>query len=151
MEFRCFVKDNEIVAASQRDVTQCYPFLKEERQETLNLLLIFFQDHVRNRFSGGAITQYVMDVYVDRRSRVWLLDFNIFNPTTDSLLFEWSELDEIGSTGPELRIVQVEKEVRTDPLSSYRAPIDTVQLASGQDFDSFKNLCVKPSKLDQVD
>ena len=32
MEFRCFVRDDAIVAACQRDVTQCYPFLKEERQ-----------------------------------------------------------------------------------------------------------------------
>jgi hypothetical protein len=32
MEFRCFVRGGDLVAACQRDVTQCYPFLKEERQ-----------------------------------------------------------------------------------------------------------------------
>ena len=40
-----------------------------------------------------------------------------------------------------------EKEVRADPLASYRAPIDTVQLASSSEFDSFKRQCVKPSEI----
>lgn len=31
------------------------------------------------------------DVYVDSRSRVWLLDINPFAVVTDSLLFDWSE------------------------------------------------------------
>ena len=33
----------------------------------------------------------VADVYVDNRSRVWLLDINPFSGVTDSLLFDWSE------------------------------------------------------------
>lgn len=33
----------------------------------------------------------VADVYVDNRSRVWLLDINPFSAVTDSLLFDWSE------------------------------------------------------------
>lgn len=33
----------------------------------------------------------VADVYVDSRSRVWLLDINPFSAVTDSLLFDWSE------------------------------------------------------------
>lgn len=36
-----------------------------------------------------------MDVYVDRpRHKVWLIDFNPFSPTTDGLLFDWTELIE---------------------------------------------------------
>lgn len=31
------------------------------------------------------------DVYIDSRSRVWLLDINPFSAVTDSLLFDWSE------------------------------------------------------------
>lgn len=33
----------------------------------------------------------VADVYVDSRSRVWLLDINPFSTVTDSLLFDWTE------------------------------------------------------------
>lgn len=40
-----------------------------------------------------ALSYYpgVADVYVDKRSRVWLLDINPFSVVTDSLLFDWSE------------------------------------------------------------
>jgi hypothetical protein len=33
-----------------------------------------------------------MDVYVDRRGRVWLMDFNVFGAPTDPLLFPWPHL-----------------------------------------------------------
>jgi D123 len=33
-----------------------------------------------------------MDVYVDRRDKVWLLDFNVFDQMTDSILFTWDKL-----------------------------------------------------------
>lgn len=33
----------------------------------------------------------VADVYVDKKSRVWLLDINPFSTVTDSLLFDWAE------------------------------------------------------------
>lgn len=32
-----------------------------------------------------------MDVYVDKRGRVWLVDFNVFAPVTDALLFSWAD------------------------------------------------------------
>lgn len=46
-----------------------------------NLILNTFRTH-----EAG-----VADVYVDSRSRVWLLDINPFAAVTDSLLFDWSE------------------------------------------------------------
>jgi hypothetical protein len=32
-----------------------------------------------------------MDLYVDKRERVWLVDFNVFAPVTDALLFSWED------------------------------------------------------------
>ena len=32
-----------------------------------------------------------MDVYVDKRDRVWLVDFNVYTPVTDALLFSWTD------------------------------------------------------------
>jgi D123 len=34
----------------------------------------------------------VMDVYVDKRDRVWVVDFSVFGGTTSSLLFSWLEV-----------------------------------------------------------
>ena len=54
---------------------------------------------------------------------------------------------------PILRIVETEREVRPDPLSSYRAPIDTVDLAGDLDgatsFARFMEMCERPSDLGQ--
>ena len=33
-----------------------------------------------------------MDVYIDKRNRIWIIDFNVFGEPTSSLLFEWTEL-----------------------------------------------------------
>lgn len=51
---------------------------------------------------------------------------------------------------PHFRIVETNNQVRQDPLASYRAPIDTVNLASmtGGDvsqFEDFMKQCQKPS------
>lgn len=115
-------------------------------------LLDFFEDHVRHRFSNGSISNYVVDVYLDQKQRVWILDFNIWARSTDSLLFEWSELVTLDiEDDPHFRIVETDNEVRQDPLASYRAPIDTVDLASltGGDmtqFEEFMKQCEKPSQ-----
>ena len=163
----------------------------------------------------AVIQNYVMDIFIveeeiegegeteslslpalssERKFRVvYLLDFNIWGPTTDSLLFEWEELDAFdigdhcdfhdlnnsgvgsGSAGeddhdllefhhdmydgvelPFFRIVETENQVHQDPLASYRAPIDTVELATklggfGLNPDSFmdalRKQCAKPSEL----
>ena len=33
-----------------------------------------------------------MDVYIDKRNRIWIIDFNVFGEPTSPLLFEWTEL-----------------------------------------------------------
>lgn len=45
-EFRCFVRRQVLVGASQRDVTQCFPFLLEERDELAAALQGFHSDHI---------------------------------------------------------------------------------------------------------
>lgn len=48
------------------------------------------------------------DVYIDNRSRVWLLDINPFSSVTDSLLFDWSE-DALAAPLPPAPIPQEEE------------------------------------------
>ena len=74
------------------------------------------------------------------------------------------ETDESNSDWPELRVVETALEVRQDPLASYRAPMDTVQLASSSQqqqsdeattaattFESFMSMCQKPSDRNDRD
>lgn len=129
----------------------------------------FFEDVVCHRFANDQLASYVFDVYVDKSDRVWLVDFNVWNVQTDALMYTWEELVDMKvpllvgeelESWPELRIVETALEVRHDPLSSYRAPMDTVTLASnnpqqGSDsaatsFESFMAMCQKPSDRDGI-
>ncbi|KXS17789.1 D123-domain-containing protein [Gonapodya prolifera JEL478] len=104
MEFRCFVHDNHLVGITQRDFTTHYPFLEGMRLSLQEKIKTFWTNTI-----AGAFDQrnYVFDVYVDKRSRVWLVDFNPFAPSTDALLFTWREiLQSSESELPELRLVR---------------------------------------------
>ena len=85
-----------------------------------NMIFDLFEDHVQKVFSNDNCKIYiyiyvcvcvcrflsimrlktnlyilidVMDIYIERqRRKVWIVDFNPFTPSTDGLLFEWSEL-----------------------------------------------------------
>lgn len=169
MEFRCFVRRHGLLAISQRNHTQHYPHLMQDWPQIQDVLVDFFYDYVRKRFAKGTIENYVVDLYLDKKDRVWILDFNPWSQSTDSLLFEWSELltmDDEEADGvddddddddeppllPDFRIVETNQQVRQDPLASYRAPIDTVDLASmvggdAKQFEDFMKQCQKPSEM----
>jgi hypothetical protein len=140
------------VAISQRNDTQNYPYLQQDLPRILEQLIDFFEDTIRHRFADGAIPNYVLDVYLDQKGRVWIVDFNLWASSTDSLLFEWSELLTLDiEDDPHVRLVETENQIRQDPLASYRAPIDTVDLASltggdASQFEKFMKQCQKPSQ-----
>ena len=179
MEFRCFVWNRELgmfvkmtcnenhpllliihtvifmlstVAISQRQHTQHFPYLPRERVIIRSQILDFFDTVMENRFPSS---NYVFDVYIDKKERVWLLDFNVWGSQTDPLLFEWEELMSLAeeeTSFPEIRVVETELEIHHDPLASYRAPIDVIELATvtGSDaskFEEFKAMCEQPSNI----
>ncbi|CAM9598048.1 unnamed protein product [Chrysoparadoxa australica] len=92
MHFRCFVGSNRILGISQRDCSTCYSYLMEEAPRISQLISEFFEEHITGRFPSSS---YVLDVYVDKNGRVWVIDFNPFASVTDSLLFDWQELQQL--------------------------------------------------------
>ncbi|XP_027899911.1 translation initiation factor eIF2 assembly protein isoform X1 [Xiphophorus couchianus] len=88
-EFRCFVKENKLIAVSQRDHTQYYQHILKQEQHISQAIQDFFSQHVQYRFLDE---DFVFDVYRDSQGRVWLIDLNPFGEVTDSLLFSWDEL-----------------------------------------------------------
>jgi hypothetical protein len=175
MEYRCFVASDTLVAVSQRDHTQFYPYLQKEEENIEAAIHDFFEEIVSREFTSSVDT-YVFDCYVDQQQKVWLIDLNVWGPQTDSLLFEWKDLEELriqveeqqhqqnGNEGasisevvdslplPKMLLVESDLEVHPDPLASYRAPIDAVDLAtadssalSSPSFKEFMAMCAKPS------
>mmetsp|Transcript_6936 Transcript_6936/g.30338 ORF Transcript_6936/g.30338 Transcript_6936/m.30338 type:complete len:165 (-) Transcript_6936:2137-2631(-) len=97
MEFRTFVKHRRVQAICQRDDEQHYQHLEDDAQKIQQAIEGFFNDTVKEKMSGP---EYVMDVYVDNASRVWLIDLGPARDTTDALLFTWAELDSLDADSP---------------------------------------------------
>lgn len=110
VEFRCFVKDRQIVGITQRDMNY-YEFLEPLREKFLDEIEAFFQDVLQTSFSESS---FVFDVYVPRPfNRVWLIDINPWAAKTDTLLFSWSQLMRVQQLEPgfepEFRLVTKEE------------------------------------------
>ncbi|CAG8528509.1 4408_t:CDS:2 [Cetraspora pellucida] len=131
MEFRCFVRNEELVAISQRDVNY-YPFLVDVQEDLETKIIQFFNTNIRNKFFNR---DYVFDAYVTRnRERVWLIDFNPFGPMTDSLLFTWEDI--LTAAGPPIfRIITSQSQAsqsRSQPFATNRFPREVFDLSQGQ-------------------
>ena len=152
-EFRCFVRQGQLLAICQRQTSQHYPHLAPDADLYQSYISEFFDVVLQEHFE---LTNYVFDVYIDKKNRVWLVDLNVWGRRTDALLFSWSELMSMSLTDggePVMRVVETERRVRPDPLSNYRAPIDTLHVASvvggdAQKFEEFMKMCDPPSVLD---
>ncbi|CDH58331.1 cell division cycle 123 homolog (cerevisiae) [Lichtheimia corymbifera JMRC:FSU:9682] len=151
MEFRVFVKDKEIAGISQRDMT-FYDYMAGIKDDIEEMIYAFFQDHVQSKFPN---TSYAMDVYVDRpRHKVWLIDFNPFSPTTDSLLYDWTELVEFNPLDPEFepefRIIEsvVDSRVCNAPrFATNMVPKDVIDLSDGRTVAEFAEEFERVMKL----
>ena len=113
-----------------------------------------------------------MDVFIDKKKKVWIVDFNPFGDPSSALLFEWhellallpnnikdeKELDIINNKNNEsssleevdikcidfeFRIIRNQSETFSNALGSSRGPID-VTLAP--DFHKFMEICKNQDK-----
>lgn len=154
MEFRCFIKNHQLIAISQRNCQCYYPFLDEMRPELYVAISTFFTKHMLkdHQVSKYPLSDYVVDLYVDEKKKVTLVDINVYGETyTDTLLYTWDDMDqqsiitdvyvdnildarELLCEYPDLfRVLESEAEQqRLFPkvsYSSYRVPVDFQSMA----------------------
>ncbi|MEQ2161998.1 hypothetical protein GOODEAATRI_015440 [Goodea atripinnis] len=133
-EFRCFVKENKLIAISQRDYTQYYQHILKQEEQISQAIQEFFSQHVQYNFLDEDC-----ELQLFLSGKVWLIDLNPFGEVTDSLLFSWDELMSGGETayqqqeGPAFRYTTSEVTVQPSPCLSYRIPRDFVDLSTGED------------------
>ena len=95
----------------------------------------------------------VLDLYIDKKNRVWILDFDVFSSCTDALLFSWEELDghvehaamscesqeqrprnegdQVPVAGePIMRVVENPSEVFPSPAGAHRGPVDVTEVSN---------------------
>ncbi|KAI7907667.1 D123-domain-containing protein [Cokeromyces recurvatus] len=141
MEFRCFVKDQEIIGITQRDLNH-YPFLIDEKSNIEQSIYQFFEDVIRDEFES---INYVFDVYIQRnRNKVYLVDFNPFSPSTDAILYDWNELIsfDLDTIEPEIRLVESQQEANilscnAPKFATNMIPKDVIDLSSGKSIAEF--------------
>eukprot|EP00598_Pedospumella_elongata_P000414 CAMPEP_0184973386 /NCGR_PEP_ID=MMETSP1098-20130426/5193_1 /TAXON_ID=89044 /ORGANISM="Spumella elongata, Strain CCAP 955/1" /LENGTH=367 /DNA_ID=CAMNT_0027495839 /DNA_START=27 /DNA_END=1130 /DNA_ORIENTATION=- len=163
MEFRVFIRNRSIIGISQRDCCTYYDFLEAKVDDLQDHIYDFFYgtpDNAKQSLTSVGVRElfplenYVMDVYVDLKNRVWLVDFNPFGEPTCALLFEWEELfalpevktiNEVSATAPttetqlcEFRIIESAAEVLQSSKGSSRGPID---VHAATEFRSFMDIC----------
>lgn len=108
LEFRCFVKQRNLVAIAQRDLNH-YNFLQKLRPAVIARVKDLFDSRLRLTFPDG---NFCFDVYIPevhnlnddtddseaeedpgkKLGRARLIDINPWAPRTDTLLFGWEEL-----------------------------------------------------------
>ncbi|CAI2727881.1 unnamed protein product [Schistosoma spindalis] len=93
-EFRCFIKSKVLIAISQRKCDVYFKTIEEQIENIKHDLVEFFNRKIRNRFKSE---NYTIDLYRessdDGKMRIQIIDFNVFGPPTEALLFQWSELE----------------------------------------------------------
>lgn len=151
LEFRCFVKGNEIIAISQRDYTNFYQFLAKVKENVHRDITSFFNKKIKSKFTEN---NFVFDVYTSNEGIVKLIDINPFSQVTDSLLFTWHEildgqLTSIGESDDmqgEFRIITHNGNIQPSPYLSYRMPKDVGDIASGEDVNKLVEFLSEKSK-----
>ncbi|OMO75053.1 Temperature sensing protein [Corchorus capsularis] len=134
MEFRCFVRGQQLVGVSQREVTTFYPILCEKKNDLEVLIEEFFNDNVRLKFESE---DYTFDVYVAKDERVKVLDFNPWGAFTLPLLFTWEELEQKPREGVELDFRIVDSQCAVRPGLKTAVPYDYLDTSAGSGWDQF--------------
>jgi len=137
-EFRCFIRNRHLIAIEQRDTSNFYSHILEEKDDILRDINSFFNEHVKDKLAEEpSIDNVVMDITRPFKDVVKLIDFNPFGPTTDINLFQWTELDEMEAIDRhvDFRYVQSSSGIQPTGLRMYSLPKDIVDLANGTDHD----------------
>lgn len=146
MEFRCFVRDNKLIAISQRDVASCYHFIEQNEEDICGDIAEFFKNKIAYKFLDSSFT---FDVYRYSPQKVLLIDFNPYGAQTDPLLFSWDELADTALVACDddddkfqgvFKYVTSAGGVQPNPAHVSRMPTDIVDLACGNDVNKLVDL-----------
>lgn len=149
-EFRCFVKNHRLFAVCQRDNTQHYKHIDDEKESIQRDIKSFYDEYILCKLNDlcgknsciklSYQSNFVFDVIRKRKDLVRLVDFNPFGSTTDSLLFEWEELHNMDkdinvedSNNFQFRFIKNDAGIQPSGLRHYSIPSDFVDLSTGSD------------------
>ena len=129
VEFRCFVRDRQLIALCQRDLNH-FDFLFNMQDKLRQRVQDLFDSKLRDTFPDPNFT---FDVYIPPpHDKVWVVDFNPWAMRTDPLLFSWMEL--LTMDVPEARGQDKDEDVVRIPIARAGGPVvislDDIESAS---------------------
>eukprot|EP00039_Didymoeca_costata_P017156 m.316072 g.316072 ORF g.316072 m.316072 type:complete len:375 (-) comp16499_c0_seq13:1036-2160(-) len=158
MEFRCFVHNRRLVGISQRDHTNYYPGVMENKDGIKDDILAFYRRKIKEKFPDP---DYTFDVYRPREGKIVLIDFNPFSPVTDGLLFSWDELAKLDDLVKDnnnvneeddhvdVRIVEDQESagLRASVYMTSRLPRDVIDLNNADDIETLVRYSILATHL----
>ncbi|CAF3839508.1 unnamed protein product [Rotaria magnacalcarata] len=140
-EFRCFIKNNQIIAISQRDSENYYEFIGATADQIVSNIVAFFHNNIQNKFPS---TDFVIDIYRKDSNKLYIIDFNPWGPMTDSLLFDWPELVNLSlqnnNDKPEFRYVNSQHGIKPNSYTQYAMPKDIADISRERDINKLADV-----------
>ncbi|EFC49606.1 predicted protein [Naegleria gruberi] len=137
MEFRCFVKNRNLIGISQRDISNFYSFLVSDKDMYREKLVGFWEKFIKNSF---PLENYTVDLYISRTGPVFIVDFNVYGPPTSPLLFASFKKGHLASDSTELefRIIETDAGVMRPSFKMYTGvPMDFFSVENAQSMQDF--------------
>ncbi|CAL7937204.1 unnamed protein product [Xylocopa violacea] len=102
-EFRCFVIENELIAISQRDISQYHSYNETEKYNIRTDIKSLFMERIRDRF---PLNNFSFDVIRYKKDKVKIVDFGPLDESTaKGTLFTYKELQTKIENTPEFRFI----------------------------------------------
>lgn len=86
-EFRCFVKNGELIGVSQYDLYDDLDYMECELKDISSRIQHFVNDIYYDE------QNYVVDVNLDNKRKCHLIEINPYDKTTSAIHFSWNELN----------------------------------------------------------
>ncbi|XP_078049626.1 translation initiation factor eIF2 assembly protein [Augochlora pura] len=119
-EFRCFVVKNELIAISQRDISQYHSYNESEKYNIRTDIKSLFMEHIKDRF---PLDDYSFDVIRYKKDKVKIVDFGSMDESsTKGTLFTYEELLNHVSDTPEFRFIGEEIGIQPKPPNHFCIP-----------------------------
>lgn len=158
-EFRCFVRNKNLIAISPRDWPQFHEHFKTQKRDILKDIVSLFKEKIKEKF---PIENYCFDVIRETKDHVKILDFSPFNEKfTAALAFDWEYLngDEIIATNddeeecdnPEFRYLAENVGIQPHSRNNYGFPQELIEMFKANNQEEVNQIDLAQLAIDQID
>ncbi|KAH0955350.1 hypothetical protein HN011_004828 [Eciton burchellii] len=131
-EFRCFVMDNELIAISQRDISQYHSSNESEKYNIQTDIKSLFSERIKGRF---PLRNYSFDVVRHKKDKVKIIDFGPMDESSvKSTLFTYEELQNHSDETSEFRFIGEEIGIQPKPPTHFCIPREISEFFQSGDY-----------------